>query len=60
LQEARERVFSACKKNGLAYLESCSPENIIARLQEGVRIIAGHRQDTAIVGRRHQRRTLPV
>jgi 4-hydroxy-2-oxoheptanedioate aldolase len=60
LQEARERVFSACKKNGLAYLESCSPENIIARLEEGVRVVAGHRQETAVIGRKHQRRTLPV
>lgn len=60
LQEARERVFSACKKNGLAYLEGCSPENIIARLEEGVRVIAGQNKDTAVLGRRHQRRTLPV
>ena len=60
LQEARARVFAACKKNGIAYLESCTPANIVARLDEGVRVIAGQRQDTAILGRAHQRRTLPV
>ena len=60
LQEARARVFGACKKNGIAYLESCTPANIVARLDEGVRVIAGQRQDTAILGRAHQKRTLPV
>jgi 4-hydroxy-2-oxoheptanedioate aldolase len=60
LQEARARVFAACKRNGLAYLEGCSPETIVARLEEGVRVIAGHRQETAEIGRKHQRRTLPV
>jgi 2-keto-3-deoxy-L-rhamnonate aldolase RhmA len=60
LQEARSRVFAACKKNGVAYLESCSPANIVARLDEGVRVIAGQRQDTATLGRAHQRRTMPA
>src|SRR5205814_3038353 len=27
LQEARARVLAACKKNRVAYLESCSPAN---------------------------------
>jgi 4-hydroxy-2-oxoheptanedioate aldolase len=60
LQEARARVFAACRKNGIAYLESCTPANIVSRLDEGVRVIAGQRQDTAILGRAHQRRTMPV
>jgi 4-hydroxy-2-oxoheptanedioate aldolase len=60
LQEARDRVFAACRKNGLAFLEGCSPENIVPRLDEGVRVIAGQRQDTATLGRAHQKRTMPV
>jgi 4-hydroxy-2-oxoheptanedioate aldolase len=60
LQEARDRVFAASKKNGLAFLEIGTPENIAARLDEGVRVIAGHREDTARVGRAHQRRTMAV
>jgi 4-hydroxy-2-oxoheptanedioate aldolase len=60
LQEARTRVLAACKKNGIAYLESCSPANIVVRLDEGVRVIAGQQQDTALLGRAHQRRTMPV
>ena len=60
LKEARDRVFAACRTFGLCYLESCSPRNIVARLDEGVRVIAGHDPETARLGRAHQRRTMPV
>jgi 4-hydroxy-2-oxoheptanedioate aldolase len=35
-------------------------ENIAGKLDEGVRVIAGHRKETAILGRAHQKRTMPV
>lgn len=60
MQEARDRVFAACRKNGLAFLEVCSPANIVRRLDEGVRVIAGQREETARIGRAHQRRAMPV
>jgi 4-hydroxy-2-oxoheptanedioate aldolase len=60
MQEARKRVFAACRKNRVPFLETASPENIIAKLDEGVRVIAGHREETAKIGRAHQRRTMPV
>ena len=60
MKEARDRVFSACGKKGIAFLENCSPANITARLDEGVRVISGQRHDTAEIGRAHQRRTMPV
>ena len=60
MKEARERVFAACRKNHIPFLETCSPENIVAKLDEGVRVIAGHREETAKIGRLHQRRTMPV
>lgn len=60
MREARERVFAACRKNNLAFLETGSPETIAAKLDEGVRVIAGHREETAAVGRAHQRRAMPV
>ena len=60
MREARERILAACRKRGLAFLETCSPENVAARIDEGVRIVAGHREDTAKVGRAHQRRMMPV
>jgi 4-hydroxy-2-oxoheptanedioate aldolase len=60
MQEARDRVFAACRANGVAFLEACTPETVAARLDEGVRVIAGGREDTARAGRAHQRRTMPV
>src|SRR5438132_6602033 len=60
MQEARNRVFAACCKNGIAFLESCSLANIVARIEEGVRVVAGHSQEAAARGRAHQKRKMPV
>ena len=60
MRDARDKVFAACRRNGLAFLESCTPQNITARLDEGVRIVAGRREETARIGRAHQRRRMPV
>jgi 4-hydroxy-2-oxoheptanedioate aldolase len=60
MRQARDRVFAACRKNHVAFLETCTPETIAARLDEGVRVIAGHREETAIIGRRRQLRRMPV
>jgi 4-hydroxy-2-oxoheptanedioate aldolase len=60
MREARDRVFAACRKNRVAFLETATSENIVAKLGEGVRVIAGHREETAIIGRTHQQRTMPV
>jgi 4-hydroxy-2-oxoheptanedioate aldolase len=60
MQEARDRVFAACRANGVAFLEACTPEDVAARLDEGVRVIAGGREDTARAGRAHQRRAMPA
>ena len=60
MQEARERVFRACRANGVAFLEIGTPANIRAKLDEGVRVIAGHSEEAARLGRAHQRRTMPV
>jgi 4-hydroxy-2-oxoheptanedioate aldolase len=60
MKEARDRVFAACRKNRIAFLEVCSPANIAARLDEGVRVIAGHSREAATIGRAHQKRTMPV
>ncbi|HEX2891722.1 aldolase/citrate lyase family protein [Vineibacter terrae] len=60
MQDARNRILAACRQRGLAFLEGCTAENIVARIDEGVRVIAGHREDTARIGRAHQKRTMPV
>ena len=46
MQDARERVFAACRARGIAFLETCT-ENIVRKIDEGVRVIAGHREETA-------------
>jgi 4-hydroxy-2-oxoheptanedioate aldolase len=56
MQEARDRILAACRRNRLAFLELCTPENITARIDEGVRIVAGHNEETARIGRAHQQR----
>tara|TARA_B100000809_G_scaffold181230_1_gene178962 strand:- start:659 stop:1546 length:888 start_codon:yes stop_codon:yes gene_type:complete len=60
LLEARDRVKAACDANNLAFLEGATPDNITGKIDEGVRIIAGHREDTAEVGRSYSKRTMPV
>jgi 4-hydroxy-2-oxoheptanedioate aldolase len=60
MREARERVFAACRQNHVAFLETATPETIVAKLDEGVRVIAGHREETAVIGRAHQKRRMPV
>ncbi|WP_439579833.1 aldolase/citrate lyase family protein [Elioraea sp.] len=60
LQDARERIFAACRANAIAFLKACTPETVAARLDEGVRVIAGGQEETARVGRAHQGRAMPV
>ena len=60
MKEARDRIFAACQQNRIAFLEGAGPDTVAARIDEGVRIIAGAREQTAQVGRAHSRRTMPV
>jgi 4-hydroxy-2-oxoheptanedioate aldolase len=55
---ARARVLAACRAAGLAFLEHVTPDNVVARIAEGVRIGSGGRE-AAEIGRRHTGRTLP-
>jgi 4-hydroxy-2-oxoheptanedioate aldolase len=60
MQMARDRVLAACRQNGVAFLQSCTANNIVARIDEGVRVIAGHSEEAATRGRAYQRRSMPV
>jgi 4-hydroxy-2-oxoheptanedioate aldolase len=60
MERARAKIFAACKRNKLAFLEGATPDKIAASLDEGVRVISGHNPETAKVGRAHQKRTMPV
>ncbi|MEX1020871.1 MAG: aldolase/citrate lyase family protein [Litorilinea sp.] len=60
MQDIRGRVQAAAQKNGLAFLEIATPDDIVEKLDEGARIIAGDREDTARIGRAHTQRAMPV
>jgi 4-hydroxy-2-oxoheptanedioate aldolase len=60
MEEARAKVFAACRRNKLAFLEGATPDKIAASLDEGVRVISGHSSETARIGRAHQKRSMPV
>ena len=60
MQETHERVRAACMANGVAFLGGATPENVAETIDRGVRVIAGHREDTARVGRVHTGREMPV
>jgi 2-keto-3-deoxy-L-rhamnonate aldolase RhmA len=55
MAEARTRVFAACRARGIPFLEGATPDNIAAKIDEGVRVIAGGREETAKIGRAHTR-----
>jgi 4-hydroxy-2-oxoheptanedioate aldolase len=56
--EARSRVKAACERAGIAFLDIVRPENVVAQLDDGVRVGAAT-EEAAEIGRRHTRRTLP-
>jgi len=60
MQEARDKVLNACRRNRIAFLEGCNRTNIISRLDQGVRVIGGHDEELARLGRAHQKRTMPA
>lgn len=60
LQSARDRILRACQRNGVKFLEACWPENVRQRIDDGVRVLAGGREDSAVIGRAYQGRTMAV
>lgn len=60
MQAARDRVFETAQARGIAFLETCTPDNITRKIDEGVRVVAGHREETAKIGREHTKRSMPV
>ena len=60
MQRARDRVFRACHANGVAFLESCTAATVFEKIDSGVRVIAGAREETAKEGRTYTRRAMPV
>jgi 4-hydroxy-2-oxoheptanedioate aldolase len=59
MRDARARVLDACRRAGLAFLEMVTPQNIVARLDEGVMIGCGpHVREAAEIGRKHTGRSM--
>lgn len=58
MQKARARVFAACKKSHLAFLDQTRVDDVEDQIKAGVRIGAG-RQDAADKGRRFSKRKMP-
>ena len=56
----QERVMAACRANGVAFLEGTTPALVRERIEAGVRVIGGHREETARIGRAHTGRALLV
>jgi hypothetical protein len=56
---ARSRIKAACDHNGVAFLDIVRPGNVVAQLEDGVRIGAAV-EEAAVIGRRHSGRTMPV
>jgi 4-hydroxy-2-oxoheptanedioate aldolase len=59
LQAAGDRVLAACKAADVFFLDNVLPENVTKRIDEGVMIGAGRREDSAEAGRRYTKRTMP-
>ncbi|HEX5327445.1 MAG TPA: aldolase/citrate lyase family protein [Acetobacteraceae bacterium] len=60
MQAARDKVLNACRNNRIAFLEGCNRTNLVGRLDEGVRVIGGHDEELARLGRAHQKRLMPA
>jgi len=60
MAEARERVLAACKRNSIAFLEIGTPDNVTTKIDQGVRVFAGHSEEAARIGRAYQRRAMLV
>ena len=56
MQKARDRIFAACRRNRLAFLEGGKIESIPRLIDEGVRVIPGESAELVAVGKRHQGR----
>jgi hypothetical protein len=59
LNELRERVFQATRDAGIMFLNSCSGNNVVEMVDEGVMICTGGGTQASTVGRQHTNRQMP-
>ena len=56
---ASERVLAASRAAGIVFLDNILPDNVIERLEWGVMIGAGGKEEAAEIGRQETGRTMP-
>ncbi len=56
---ARNRVLAACKKSGIAFLNTVRDKDVEAMIDEGVMIGAGAGAQVADKGRKYTKRQMP-
>lgn len=56
---AGRRVLAACKVNGVTFLDNVLPDNVKSKIDAGVMIGAGRREDSAEAGRKYTHRKMP-
>lgn len=59
LKAAADRVIKACKEAHVFVLDNVRPEDVTRRIDEGIRVCAGGIEESAEIGRRYTKRTLP-
>lgn len=59
VEAAGDRVLTACKANGVFFLDNVLPDNVIERVKKGISIGAGSNQQAAEVGRKYTKRKMP-
>jgi 4-hydroxy-2-oxoheptanedioate aldolase len=58
MQQARRKIFAACKANKIFFLNSMNPRNVVDMLKEGV-MIGPASQEAAEIGRKFTQREMP-
>ena len=58
MQDARARVFAACKKAKIAFLNGMNTDNVTQMIDEGV-MIGSASQEAAEIGRKYSKRKMP-
>jgi 4-hydroxy-2-oxoheptanedioate aldolase len=58
IKDASLRVKKACDENGVKFLETGTPQNIIEVIDSGARVIAGQSQEAAEIGRKYTNRKM--
>jgi 4-hydroxy-2-oxoheptanedioate aldolase len=58
MQQARRKIFAACKANKIFFLNSMNPRNIVDMLKEGV-MVGPASQEAAEIGRKYTKRAMP-